>query len=256
MPADHLGQGLELLRRAFDDELDFRCGFQLSLPPVMRLQTRYNIHASREMFLQNALRQVSRFFHARGGDEDDAGGDGHGVYNNVCIPGLVEGSVRAVVSRFEVSQAHGVMPTLFLICGLPGSGKTTLAKQLESERPALRLAPDEWMARIVGDGYDEARRAAVESVQWEPAQRALSLGVDVILESGFWSRNERNELRMRAAALGAKTKLYYLDVPLDELKRRITLRNAALPPDTFHVDIAQLNVWANQFEIPTPDELG
>lgn len=147
------------------------------------------------------------------------------------------------------------MPTLFLICGLPGSGKTTLAMRLERERRALRLTADEWMARIVGDGNDGAKRAVVEKVQWEITQRALSLGVDVILESGFWARSERDEFRTRAAALGADTKLYYLDVPLDELKRRLTLRNAALPPDTFHVDVDQLDSWARGFEPPTADEL-
>src|SRR5258708_33469428 len=122
------------------------------------------------------------------------------------------------------------MPVLHLICGLPGSGKTTLARRLERDLPAVRLAPDEWMARIVGDGYDEAKRAAVEAVQWEIAARVLSLGVDVILENGFWSRRERDEVRARARALGAATKLHYLDVPREELLRRLAMRNAALPP--------------------------
>ena len=92
------------------------------------------------------------------------------------------------------------MPTLFLICGLPGSGKTTLAKRLKRERAALRLTPDEWMAHIARDGNDEVKRAAVEKLQWEIAQRVLSLGVNVILESGFWARNERDDFRARVAA--------------------------------------------------------
>ena len=147
------------------------------------------------------------------------------------------------------------MPTLHLICGLPGSGKTTLARQLEHDLPALRLAPDEWMARIVGDGYDGAKRAAVEAVQWEIAARALSLGVTVILENGFWSRAERDDYRARAAALRVETRLYFLDVPRDELLRRLALRNAAVPPDTFPVDAAHLDLWMSSFEPPSPDEL-
>jgi predicted kinase len=43
------------------------------------------------------------------------------------------------------------MATLFLICGLPGASKTTLAKQLEASRSALRLCADEWIARILED---------------------------------------------------------------------------------------------------------
>ena len=124
-------------------------------------------------------------------------------------------------------KAVNTMSTLHLICGLPGSGKSTLAKRLELEQSALRLAPDEWMSRIVGDGYDEEKRSVVEAVQWEIAARVLRLGVNVILENGFWSRRERDEFRSRAAALGSDTKLHFLNVPRDELLRRLKLRNAA-----------------------------
>jgi predicted kinase len=39
--------------------------------------------------------------------------------------------------------------TLVLIVGLPGAGKTTLARRLEVERAALRFTPDEWMKAML-----------------------------------------------------------------------------------------------------------
>lgn len=147
------------------------------------------------------------------------------------------------------------MPTLHLICGLAGAGKTTLAKQLEHQIPALRLTPDEWMARIVGDGYNVEKRAMVETMQWEIAARALTLGIDVILENGFWTRRDRDDFRARASAVGANTKLYFLDVPRDELWKRLAQRNEESPPDTFRIEEAQLDEWLTWFEPPTADEL-
>jgi hypothetical protein len=48
----------------------------------------------------------------------------------------------------------------------------------------LLLIPDEWMDRIVGDGYNDEKRAVVETMQWEIAEKVLKLGVDVIWEGG------------------------------------------------------------------------
>ncbi len=151
------------------------------------------------------------------------------------------------------------MATLFLICGLPGSGKTTLAKQLEHSCPAFRLCPDEWIAPLLADVTDTAEldrlRTPIESVQWEVAKRVLTLGVDVILENGFWSREERVSYRLQAEARGARVELRYLDVPRDELWERLSRRNANLPPGTFAVREDQLDLWWSWFEPPTADEL-
>jgi predicted kinase len=149
--------------------------------------------------------------------------------------------------------------TLFLICGLPGAGKTTLAKCLARERPALRLTPDEWIASLLADASDTVEldrlRSPVESVQWEVAARVLALGVDVVLDWGFWSRQERDDYRARAGALGASAEVRFLDASRDALWARLSARNDDLPPGTFVVTEAQLDLWWSWFEPPTADEL-
>lgn len=151
------------------------------------------------------------------------------------------------------------MPTLFLMCGLPGSGKTTLAKQIEGERRALRLTPDEWIVKLFGNSLTPPTldwcRDPVEAVQWSVAERALALGVNVVLDFGFWSREEREDFRGRAATLGAASELHFLDVPRVVLLSRLVARNAALPPYAFRVTEAQLNQWWSIFEPPAADEL-
>jgi predicted kinase len=71
---------------------------------------------------------------------------------------------------------------LILICGLPGSGKTTLAKQLAPEVPAVRLCPDEWKHDLGIDYYDEQRRVRLEQRLWRLGQELLGLGQS---ENGF-----------------------------------------------------------------------
>lgn len=164
-------------------------------------------------------------------------------------------------SKYNVAMSR--RPTLYLLCGLPGSGKTTLASRLEQEKPALRLTPDEWMIPLYGasicepdtlDRWSEAHDR-VEKIQWQVAERALSLGIDVVLDFGVWAREEREEFRTRAAALGARSELIFLDQPLEVLKERVKDRNEFPLERAYPISEADLEQWWAVFQPPTEDEL-
>jgi len=144
---------------------------------------------------------------------------------------------------------------LILICGLPGSGKTTLAKQLAPKLRAVRLCPDEWKHDLDLDYYDEQRRVRLEARLWRLGQELLGLGQSVILENGFWAREERDELRLAARALGVPVELRYLQVPVDELWRRLEIRNDRARPGTAPIKHEDLQQWARSFEAPDATEL-
>jgi predicted kinase len=143
---------------------------------------------------------------------------------------------------------------LILICGLPGSGKTTFAKELAPKVPAVRLSPDEWKHDLGIDYYDEQRRVQLEDRLWRLGQELLTLGQSVILENGFWTREERDELRRSARALGVAVELHYLEAPVEELWRRLQLRNDQTRPGAVPIKREDLQRWALQFEAPDAAE--
>src|SRR5260221_6939533 len=110
-------------------------------------------------------------------------------------------------------------PRLVLLCGLPASGKTTLARELAEAYGAVRLNADEWKLALGIDPFDDDLRVRLERQLLALTQRLLTLGTSVILEWGFWARSERDDLREVARSLGAAVELRFLDVPYDELVR-------------------------------------
>ena len=143
---------------------------------------------------------------------------------------------------------------LYLLVGLPGSGKTTKARQLEVEAPALRLTLDEWMIPLFGRN-DQAERDALEGCLICIALRALQLHTNVILDFGFWSKDERSSLRWFARQIGAKSQVIYLPIDPETQRKRIHNRFAETSDQTWPMSEEELTKWRAFFDEPDEDEL-
>jgi predicted kinase len=149
------------------------------------------------------------------------------------------------------------MPTLHMIHGFVGAGKTTFAKRLEQTLPAVRFTHDEWLNKLYGDNPPLEHFAnyykRVEELIWIYASRLLELKQDVSLDAGFWGRASRDEARAKAKTMGAETKLYFLDVPEEVMLERVRKRNENLE-GSLYIDDYAFELFKTRFEALGDDE--
>ncbi|GHJ48228.1 hypothetical protein Cs7R123_55700 [Catellatospora sp. TT07R-123] len=171
------------------------------------------------------------------------------------MPGTMD-RVNETVTDTQAGQA----PTLFLMVGLPASGKTVRARKLAAERGALRLTADDWALSLLGQ--EDRHQARPDGKRWLLEGRLIALAVDalrlrlsVVLDFGLWSRDERSALRWMAASVGASCEIVYLAVEREVQWNRIQHRWKHTPEQTFPMAEAELDPWREQFEVPDADEL-
>jgi len=149
------------------------------------------------------------------------------------------------------------VPTLYLIHGFVGVGKTTFSKSLEKETGAKRFTHDEWMIERHGDnpqGDFNALYAEIEKEIWVLAEAALKQDQDVILDYGFWKRAEREKYKSRGESLGATVTLYNLICADNVSKDRVLKRTAAKENGALMIDENAITAFRAQFEPVAPDE--
>lgn len=142
-------------------------------------------------------------------------------------------------------------PSLYLLCGLPGAGKTTRAKEIAQRTGGVRLSPDEWLVAMGVSLVDFEFRIRLQNHMIAHAETLLRAGVSVIVEFGSWSRAERETIRQTAVRTGAGSELHFLDAPLPELVRRVRERGG--PDATILADRILLKE-SGGFERPQADE--
>lgn len=151
-----------------------------------------------------------------------------------------------------------MQPTVHIICGFIGAGKTTFAIRLEAETGAVRITKDAWLIRLIGHdpsiaGYAELDRK-VCALSREIAFDLVAKGIDVILDEGFWGREERAELRQQIESLGARPVMYFIDTPLDVIRARVAHRNSSLTENTFIISSDMLEGYLPSWQPPGDDE--
>ena len=91
---------------------------------------------------------------------------------------------------------------------------------------------------------------------WGLGKRLLAQGVSVILDFGFWAREQREEKYRVAQALGADFQIRYDHAPLEVLCRRLDARARADRKDVFQtITREDMEQWAALFQEPDEAEL-
>ena len=143
--------------------------------------------------------------------------------------------------------------TLHLVCGMPGAGKSLLARRLAEEHDALHLDPDPWIVALGVDPHDPAPRKLFEDLQWQQALRLLSLGTSVVTESAGWVRPSRRRRVVGARRRGGRGGIHVLDGPREVRWERVARRNGE--PGTVHITREQLESFERWWQPPTEEEL-
>ena len=149
------------------------------------------------------------------------------------------------------------MARAILICGMICSGKSTLAKAIASKENAIILSNDE-LTKVLGDDLGERHDAVAARTQGYLRQKAIELvrlGINVILEWGFWRATDRAAISRYLTEAGVPFEWHFMDVSPEQLRRNVERRNANPLPSDYRVDEGLLNKCLSAFEPPSPDEM-
>jgi predicted kinase len=152
------------------------------------------------------------------------------------------------------------MATVHVIYGPVGAGKTTFGRAFAAERGALFFCLDEWMANLfmmdapapITLEWALPRTQRCERQIWTVARQPLALGSDVILELGFFTREQRARVRDLVTSAGFAFEVHVLDVPREVRRERVRLRNQGGATYTVEVDDAMFD-WAEGYYEPLDD---
>ena len=148
-------------------------------------------------------------------------------------------------------------PTLYIMCGLPFSGKTVLAQKL-SDRFGFPIVGIDNIKEERGFSWEENEKVTAEvwkSIFDESYKRTLAYlqtSTSVIYDSANQDRTSRDRLRKLAQSGNLDSKVILVDVPEDEIRKR-WLKNQETK-ERFHLPEKYLQAAIDAFEKPTPDE--
>ncbi|WP_083365481.1 AAA family ATPase [Microterricola viridarii] len=140
------------------------------------------------------------------------------------------------------------------MCGPAGSGKSTVARCLETEG-MVRLSFDQeaWERGIQHMPLSDDVQRDVEEYLRHRLLRLIGEERDVVLDFSFWSRAMRDDWRHLVRSHGIVPETIYIATDRATCLARVAARSRA-HGDDFALDPVTAADYFDHFEPPTPDE--
>ena len=145
--------------------------------------------------------------------------------------------------------------TLYILCGLPFSGKTTLASALADNCGFVHLDLDA-LARAKSlspeAGINDEQWGRIFTEVYQQVAALLASGKSVLVDAVNYDRAGRDRFRTIAQESGSPVYVIYINIKIQEIEQR-RQANQATPqrPPVRDKDFVEL---AAEFEIPTNEE--
>jgi len=149
---------------------------------------------------------------------------------------------------------------VYMLCGLPCSGKSTHASVLQ-QQGAIKLSIDEKVQSLFGeygvdypeDKYPEKEKVAKVRIQEELVE-LIRNGTEVILDFGFWKKADRDIYKNLIVQSGGEWELLYFKTSMEEINRRIEMRNKESGPNALTITPEMMNDFVEIFEKPANED--
>ena len=152
------------------------------------------------------------------------------------------------------------MGKVILICGKICSGKSHYARKLKEN--AVILSTDEITYDLINNEQGEFYNIFVERANRYLKKKAVEIanvGANVILDWGFWTSKDRQEISEFFKLNNVQYEWHYIDIPSDKWKNQIEERNRKIEEGNggsdFYLDEGLMSKLSSIFEEPNSEEM-
>jgi predicted kinase len=137
-----------------------------------------------------------------------------------------------------MSKKATTRPILFLLYGMPGSGKTAFARQITADLQVVHVSPEKIRHELFQNpSYDEQEQIAVEHLVRYMTREFLSYGMSVILDINLPTAKSRRAYQEMANEFKVAYQLLWFQIDTESAKSRAVKRDRRKTDDKFSYPI-------------------
>ncbi|NTW89626.1 MAG: ATP-binding protein [Candidatus Moranbacteria bacterium] len=154
----------------------------------------------------------------------------------------------------RMRSSHGI---LYILCGLPYSGKTYAARKILDAVPCVYVSVDDILEALgydwnAGKLPDEKGWESVMDISYRRTREALWDSKNVLYDSTNHTKISRDELRKVADDAGAGSRVVFVDAPAGVVRRRWEENKTSRKRFVLSEELLDMTIDA--LEVPGSDE--